>query len=177
VLEGTLLHQRADQPGHSASPDGEVEIRHVYLFSEKLRLSGFADVVIEKEGRLTPVEYKHGRQGKWLNDHVQLCAQALCLEERQVGQAPIEAGFIFYWGSRRRVRVAFTSELRAKTLALVEKAFELAGQATLPAPLEGKLAARCHDCSLQPMCLPDEVKLLSVKALKGGLNLADLVSD
>ena len=47
----------------------------------RLHLSGFADVVEENEGHLTPIEYKKGKMGEWLNDHVQLCAQALCLEE------------------------------------------------------------------------------------------------
>src|SRR5438552_3062945 len=82
VLEGTLLHQRADQPGQHATQDGEMKINHLYLYSEELGLSGFADVIEEQDGILIPVEYKHGKEGKWLNDHIQLCAQALCLEER-----------------------------------------------------------------------------------------------
>src|SRR5450759_185720 len=50
-------------------------IRYRYLHSEELRLAGFADIVEEEEGMLIPVEYKHGKEGKWLNDHVQLCAR------------------------------------------------------------------------------------------------------
>src|SRR6266568_9356305 len=81
VLEGTLLHERADEPGMHTTQDGDLQINHLYLHSEELRLTGFADVVQEQDGLLIPVEYKHGRAGKWLNDHIQLCAQALCLEE------------------------------------------------------------------------------------------------
>jgi CRISPR-associated exonuclease Cas4 len=158
VLEGTLLHENADQPGRTATDEGE-ELRHVYVYSEKLGLSGFTDVVLLKDaatattdadrstdaaGYFVPVEYKHGRKGRWLNDHVQLCAQALCLQE--LSPQPIEYGYIFYWSSRRRVRVDFTPELRARTLALVEQAQEIARQTQPPPPLEDKQAARCRDC-------------------------------
>jgi len=85
VLGGTLLHERADEPGKHTSEDGATQINRLYLYSEKLRLSGFADVIEEHNGVFVPVEYKHGRQGRWFNDHIQLCAQALCLEERQPG--------------------------------------------------------------------------------------------
>src|SRR5260370_16840483 len=81
VLEGTLLHERIDEPGKHTTEDGAFQAIRLYLYSEKLRLSGFADVIEEQNGVFIPVEYKHGRQGRWLNDHIQLCAQALCLEE------------------------------------------------------------------------------------------------
>lgn len=160
VLEGTLLHQRADQPGQHTSQEGELQLNHLYLYSESLRLSGFADIVEEEDGMLIPVEYKHGKEGKWLNDHVQLCAQALCLEERQPEKPPIPYGYIFYFGSRKRVQIHFTPELRAKTQATIELALQISLRDTPPPPLEGKIAIRCRDCSLHPICLPEEVKLL-----------------
>lgn len=163
VLEGTLLHQRTDQPGQHTTKEGEPQINHLYLYSETLRLSGFADIVEEEHGNLVPVEYKHGKEGKWLNDHVQLCAQALCLEERLPERGPIPYGYIFYFGSRKRIQVHFTAELRAKTLAVIDLAFQVATQAVPPAPLEGKMAARCRDCSLISLCLPEEVRLLTTK--------------
>jgi CRISPR-associated exonuclease Cas4 len=168
VLEGTLLHQRADEPGFHRTEEGEVQINHLYLHSETLRLSGFADIVKEEEGVLIPVEYKHGKEGKWLNDHIQLCAQALCLEERQPEKAPIPYGYIFYYGSRKRVQVDFTPTLREKTRRAIELAFQVAVQDVPPPPLEGKAAARCRDCSLHALCLPEEVRLLvQVKREKG----------
>ncbi len=162
VLEGTLLHQHADTPGEHLR-DGETQINRVYLNSETLGLSGFTDIVEEFNGVYIPVEYKHGKEGKWLNDHVQLCAQALCLEERVPDTPAIPYGYIFYFGSRRRVQVHFTTELRAKTLATIERARTIATEEHPPAPLEGKLSIRCRDCSLRPLCLPDEVKLLRKK--------------
>ncbi|HYU74330.1 MAG TPA: CRISPR-associated protein Cas4 [Ktedonobacteraceae bacterium] len=162
VLEGTLLHERADRPGQHATEDG-IQINHLYLYSERLRLSGFADIVEEENGILIPVEYKHGKEGKWLNDHVQLCAQAMCLEERLSEHQPIPYGYIFYFGSRKRVQVYFTEELRARTLAALDLAFQVALLESPPLPLDGKIAVRCRDCSLQAMCMPEEVKLLMSK--------------
>ncbi len=160
VLEGTLQHQRADTPGqHTIENDG-IRTSRVHLCSEKLHLSGFADLVEEVNGLIIPVEYKHGKEGKWLNDHVQLCAQALCLEERLPDKFPISYGYIFYFGSRKRVQVDFTPELRAKTQEVIKQALQIAVQKIAPPPLDGKLAARCRDCSLRPLCLPEEVKLL-----------------
>jgi CRISPR-associated exonuclease Cas4 len=162
VLEGTLLHQRADEPGEHQR-NGEAQITHVYLNNEKLRIAGFADIVEEHDGIFIPVEYKHGKEGKWLNDHVQLCAQALCLEERLPDLPTIPHGYIFYYGSRKRIQVDFTPELRMKTLATIERALQIATHEQPPAPLEGKMALRCRDCSLQALCLPDEVKPLKRK--------------
>jgi CRISPR-associated exonuclease Cas4 len=160
VLAGTLLHERVDEQGKHTTEDGANEINHLYLFSEKLHLSGFTDVIEEEDGVFIPVEYKHGRQGKWLNDHIQLCAQALCLEGRQPDRSPIPFGYIFYFGSRKRIQVFFTEELRAEVKAAIDQALEVAMFDTPPPPLEGKIAVRCRDCSLAPICLPDEVKLL-----------------
>jgi len=166
VLEGNLLHQRVHQAGTrtTTTADGEiVQTTRLYLYSETLQLSGFADVVEEQEGRLIPIEYKHGRQGDWLNDHIQLCAQAFCLEERQPDKPPLAYGYIFYVASRRRVQVNFTTELRTRTQAAIARAFEVAALATAPPPLTGKAAMRCPHCSLLPLCMPDEVKLLQTR--------------
>jgi CRISPR-associated exonuclease Cas4 len=160
LLEGTLDHRRVHQEGMKTSADGEIETTRLYLYSETLRLSGFTDVVEEHDGQLIPVEYKHGKQGQWLNDAIQLCAQALCLEERRPDAAPISYGYIFYVSSRRRVQINFTEELRERTRAAIAQAFEVAALATPPPPLTGKLTARCPHCSLLPLCLPDEVNLL-----------------
>ena len=96
VLEGTLAHQLVHQPGIHMTAEGEMQITQLYLSSETLRLSGFADIVEERSGVLVPVEYKRGQQGQWLNDHIQLCAQALCLEERQPGTPLIPYGYVYY---------------------------------------------------------------------------------
>ena len=163
VLEGTLAHQRVHQAGTHTTAEGEMQITRLYLYSEALHLSGFVDVIEERAGVLVPVEYKHGQQGNWLNDHIQLCAQALCLEERQPGKPLISYGYIYYVGSRRRVEVKFTQQLRARTQATITQALKVAALESPPPPLSGKMAARCPNCSLLPLCLPEEVRLLRSK--------------
>ena len=163
VLEGQLAHRRVHQAGTHTTIEGEIKITSLYLYSETLRLSGFADVIEERAGVLIPVEYKHGSQGNWLNEHIQLCAQALCLEERQPDRPPIAYGYIYYAASRKRVQVPFTPQLRARTKTTIAQAFEVAALETPPPPLSGKLAGRCPSCSLLPICLPEEVRLLGSK--------------
>jgi len=170
VLEGTLLHRRVNQAGTQTVGQDVMQTTRLYLYSEELRLSGFTDVIEEQGGLVIPVEYKHGQQGEWLNDAIQLCAQALCLEERRPGEAPIPYGYIFYAGSRRRVQVGFSAELRAKTRAAIELAFQVAALEKPPLPLEPPLTARCPNCSLVSLCLPDEVKLLRSRKEKALAN-------
>ncbi len=160
VLEGQLAHRRVHQPGTRVTEEGVIETTRLYLSSEKLHLTGFADVIEERAGTVIPVEYKHGQPGNWLNEHIQLCAQALCLEERLPDRPPIAYGYIYYVASQRRVKVPFTPQLRARTKAAIAQAFQIAARETPPPPLTGKLAARCPPCSLLPLCLPEEVKFL-----------------
>lgn len=155
VLEGQYQHEQVHAGGITREADVLIH-RRVYLWSDRLRVAGFADVVEEREGVLIPVEYKHGRMGRWLNDHIQLCAQALCLEER-TGRR-MERGAIFYWKSRRRLWVEITPELRARTEAAVAQAFALLESGAIPPPIDHP--ARCRDCSLEPICLPREVRYL-----------------
>ncbi len=155
VLEGIWQHERAHTAGMEREGEA-VTLRRVYVYSEALRLTGFVDIVEMKGGEICPVEYKRGKMGRWLNDHIQLCAQAMCLEER-TGK-DISHGFIFYFGSRRRERVDFTAELRAKTRASIRRAFDLLEEGKMPPPLEN--LRKCRDCSLEPICLPREVRKL-----------------
>src|SRR6266852_3025027 len=123
-------------------------------------MTGRAEGGEREEGRLIAIEYKNGRQGDWLNDHIQLCAQAFCLEERQPDKPPLAYGYIFYVASRRRVQVNFTAELRTRTQAAIAQAFEVAALATAPPPLTEKPPMRCPHDSLLPLCIPDKQKLL-----------------
>ncbi|MCI0396697.1 MAG: CRISPR-associated protein Cas4 [Chloroflexi bacterium] len=160
MLEGTLLHERAHRPGTETDPHGRTLHRRVWVWSERLNIAGFADLVEERDGALLPVEYKHGRQGRWDNDEIQLCAQALCLEE-MTGR-PVEQGEIFYWRSRRRVAVHFDQSLRQATEAAVTQAQALLAANAIPGPITDR--RKCRQCSLQPICLPDEVVLLNQRA-------------
>src|SRR5437588_1785352 len=96
VLEGTLLHRRVNQAGTQTVGQDVIQTTRLYLYSEELRLSGFADVIEEQGGLLIPVEYKQGQQGEQgggRKDHGQLCAQALCLEERPHNNLRLTYGY------------------------------------------------------------------------------------
>ncbi len=158
MLDGIQRHERAHGGGHEQR--GELTThRQVYVWSDRLRLVGLADCVEEASGLLRPVEYKRGKMSRWLNDHIQLCAQAICLEERS-GQT-IDYGYLFYWANRRREQVVFTPTLRANTAAAVQRAFELLSAGVLPPPTLKK--TKCRDCSMEPICLPQEVTQLKMK--------------
>jgi CRISPR-associated exonuclease Cas4 len=170
IVEGNLFHERSDS-GQQTRENGVTTMRRVWVWSDLLNLRGLADVVEEQEGEIIPIEYKKGKMGEWLNDHIQLCAQALCLEEMR--ECSIPYGFIFYFGSARREEVVFDAALRQRTKFTILQAFDLLSREVLPPPLEGKrrgrtvlptLHRKCRDCSLEPLCLPREV--LALKALE-----------
>lgn len=154
IILGRHLHRNVDQEG--TSQEGEIIIHHhQWVWCDRLLVSGIIDAVEEQAGHLVPIEYKKGRMGNHLSDHFQLCAAGLCLEERTGRLIPY--GEIFYHANRRRQRVMFTTELRQTT----EQAIRDAQAATLgkmPAPIDHK--KKCQACSLQPVCLPFEVKFL-----------------
>ncbi|MEO2087965.1 MAG: CRISPR-associated protein Cas4, partial [Gemmataceae bacterium] len=165
-VEGGLFdHRRVDDPNLKLKTrtDGEAaRTRGVPVSSESLGLSGVLDQIEEKNGERYPVETKHGTaprdsDGKpttWDNDAVQLCAQAMLLEEQ--GGPPVGRGFQFYAGSRERVPVEFTPELRRKTLDTIALCRDLSASDAPPPPLPAELRHRCFGCSLAPVCLPEE---------------------
>jgi CRISPR-associated exonuclease Cas4 len=143
TLEGLRGHQRPDRPGYEAAADGIVAVHGVLLRSQRLGLVGKADVVEFRPqadgGEMPyPVEYKRGRRRKWDNDDVQLCAQALCLEE-MLGVA-VPAGAIFHIKSKRRREVVFTAALQAKTESTARRLHELVASGMTPPPV---LKPRC----------------------------------
>ena len=114
TVEGTLQHARANS-GESSTRDGAIQTRSVYLYARTLGVCGKADVIEERAGELYPIEHKKGRRGTWINDALQLCAQALCLEE-MTGRE-VNKGYIYYATTGRRQEVEFTPELRQQTMA------------------------------------------------------------
>lgn len=155
MLEGIYQHERVH--GGEREQRGTLTIeRQVYVWSDRLRIVGLADCVEDEGGHLLPIEYKHGKMNRWLNDHIQLCAQAMCLEERS--GRPIEVGQVFYWENRRRETVPLTATLRAQTEAAIARAFALLEAARRPEPTEPW--AKCKACSMEPICMPREVKRL-----------------
>ncbi len=111
TAEGRLLHERADLPGHVRRHQVRT-VRGLTLLSRRLRLTGRADVV-EFRPEPYPVEYKRGKRKPTDCDLVQLCAQALCLEEMLSVTVP--HGAIFYGEPRRRLDVEFSPALRVRT--------------------------------------------------------------
>jgi CRISPR-associated exonuclease Cas4 len=157
VVRALLNHERVDTPGRERDERGVLTHRRVYVFSERLGVSGICDLVEEgPDGTLRPVEYKQGKQGRWTNDQAQLCAQALCLEEMTGRDVP--QGEIFYFGSRRRVEVTFDAALRAATEAILQSMRAALARGELPPHTDQR--RRCQGCSLQPICLPQETEQL-----------------
>jgi CRISPR-associated exonuclease Cas4 len=148
--KGTSEHERADQTFHVCDAEG-VRLEYALpVWSRRLRLSGRCDVVeFHPGGTVYPVEYKHGKKHKWLNDDLQLAAQALCLEE-MLG-IRIERGAIFHKGSMHRREVEFTHELRRQVEETAAAIHALLASEHLPPPINNQ---RCPECSLKESCLP-----------------------
>ncbi len=147
TAEGKQLHERADLPGQSRREQVR-SVRGMWLRSEKLQLFGRADVV-EFSPVPYPVEYKRGKRKPNDCDAVQLCAQALCLEEMLA--TPIPRGAFFYGDPRRRLEVLFTPALRTRTAELADEMHRLFNSRTTPAAQPGP---HCRNCSLVDLCLP-----------------------
>lgn len=156
TADASERHRRVDEARRERSRSDITKTTRVWLKSDSMKLYGVADVVESSGDAAIPVEYKRGKAGPWPNDKVQLCAQALCLEE-QAG-VEIQTGYIWYFGSRRRCRIQFTPELRSTTVETVKAVYDIMIGLTVPPPEYHP--GRCAACSLQPLCLPEETALL-----------------
>ena len=151
TAEGGVLHRRAHSGKSDTRPGGRTT-RGLPVRSLSLGLFGVADVVRYERGDgapIVPVEYKRGRPKKNDCDRVQLCAQALCLEEMH--GRPLPSGEIFYGATRRRVRVEFTPELRRTTVDAASRLHALIRSGRTPPAEPGP---KCDRCSLRDLCLP-----------------------
>ena len=148
TLQGNAVHERVDQPG--AATSGEVRYEYaVPLWSRSLGVVGKADLV-EYRGEIPyPVEYKHGRSRKGTAAELQLCGQAMCLEEMLGVEVP--RGAIYHHSSRRRREVEFTAELRQAVEQAVAEVRRILSEDTLPPAVAD---SRCRNCSLIESCLP-----------------------
>ena len=163
TVEGRLMHQRADDPFLTEVRKGVVIARSMPVASYRLGLYGVCDVVeftTSEEGvRLhgrdgfylpRPVEYKRGKEKRDACDEVQLCAQAICLEEML--SIPILDGDIFYGETRRRVQVPFTGELRGLVAQISSEMHDYFSKGYTP---RVKPTKACQSCSLKDICLPE----------------------
>ncbi len=171
TAEGRVLHERVDQATHESRREVRTATA-LRIRSLCLGLAGVADMVefhlqetaTDAEGRTVavalprargcwapfPVEYKRGRPKEHRADEVQLCAQALCLEEMMAVHIP--QGALFYGEVRRRTDVAFDEGLRRLTQETADRLHRLLASGITPPAVYGK---RCESCSLIETCLPE----------------------
>lgn len=156
------MHQRAHDRDRKEVRDGAVITRGMSVFSARLGISGACDVVefhpdpegIPLSGRAGrwrpfPVEYKRGAPKPHDADELQLCAQAMCLEEMLCCRIP--EGALYYGETRRRETVALTEELRQEVRSLLEEMHALYRRGHTP---KVKPTKACNACSLKELCLP-----------------------
>lgn len=171
TVEGQFLHKRVDDPFMDETRKNIRIVRSMPLVSYQLGLIGKADVVEfhkkadedywhtikipEKDGywRVFPVEYKRGKPKKDDRDIVQLCAQAICIEEMM--GVNIEYGELYYAQTRHRDRVLLNSEIRDRVFGLADKMQQYYSKAKTPPATKGK---KCSLCSLVELCQPEITK-------------------
>ncbi|MBS3947872.1 MAG: CRISPR-associated protein Cas4 [Dethiobacter sp.] len=167
TAEGRLLHQRADDPYFMESRGDVKTVRSVPLLSKTLGLYGVADVIEihqcsphgerglknrtdDASGmRYNIVEYKRGKPKPDDRDEVQLCAQAICLEE-MLG-ITLDYGYMYYGEIKHRHQVDFDDTLRERVKVLAEKMHLLYTHGITPPAVKGKW---CKNCSMEDICLP-----------------------
>jgi len=159
TAEGRIMHEKVHEADRESRGDMRIEYG-LPLRSLRLGLIAKADVV-EFHRKKTPdemwlpypVEYKHGKPKKDNSDKVQLCAQAMCLEEMLDVEIP--EGAIFYGKTRHRQDVIFDNELRKETEESSRRFHALVESGKTPAP---RYARRCDSCSVYEHCLPKTVE-------------------
>jgi CRISPR-associated protein Cas1 len=171
TVEGRFHHRRVDKETGElpaaeqiagAEGNEKLHARSIYLSGPIVGLVARIDLVEATGTVVTPVDYKRGQapdvpEGAWEPERVQVCAQGLVLEENGY---TCHEGVLYFVGSRRRVTVPFTPELRARTMDLLAKMREAMAAPTSPPPLQD--SPKCPRCSLVGICLPDEINLLKL---------------
>ena len=149
TLRGRLAHRKVDQP--QARSTGGVRVVHALpLWCERLGLRGKADIV-EFHGDVPyPVEHKIGKLKRDDHADLQLCAQALCLEEMTGQHVP--AGAVYHISSKRRREVEFTPDLREAVELTVDDVRAMLAAGVLPPPSNDR---RCRNCSMNESCQPE----------------------
>lgn len=170
---GQQMHQRVNDPNESERRGTTITLRAMPIASTTLGLYGVADAVelrpaSSEEGfthprypgywQPTPIEYKRGAPKRYTRaDQLQLCAEAICLEEMY--GVSITFGYLFYGETRHRSEIELTSDLRAETAEIARQMHESFSQGMAIAPLP---ITACRNCSLQDLCLPQVTQCPSV---------------
>ena len=172
TVEGNLFHHRAHDSKQRERRGTILILRELPICSASLGISGKCDVVefhaaptgialSGEEGRWRPfpIEYKKGAPKAHQADELQLCAQALCLEEMLC--CPIAEGALFYGETRRRCAVSFTEDLRQTVRTMLDEMHQLHSRGHTP---RVKPTTSCNACSLKGICLPVLMRKQTVKA-------------
>ncbi len=172
TVEGRRVHQRVDRPNAPLpapealeADEAKVVSRSLTLSSETLGVIAKIDVAEAEDGVVTPIDYKRGKrphveQGAYEPERVQVCLQALLLEEHGYR---VEEGAIYYAEGRERVRVVLDEALRFAARDAISGLRLIVSQGRIPPPL--KDSPKCPRCALVSVCLPDEISALSGSAL------------
>ncbi len=178
---GELFHNRAHD--NNMEKRGSIVIaRGLRIASRRLGLSGQCDIVefhSYSEGitinkypgtwSIYPVEYKKGLPKEGCEDNVQLCAQAICLEEMFLTK--IHEGSLYYGENKRRTKVQFTDELRNRVYKMAEEMHQMFIKGHTP---KVKTTKKCNACSLKNLCLPKLLKNTDVKKyIEENINVGD----
>lgn len=153
TAEGNILHERVDSGVAEQRKNVRYE-RGVMLKSQQYGLTGKMDLLEIEAGdppRYLPVEYKRGKPKVQDWDRIQVCAQALCIEEMR--DTTVSQGAIWYWEVRRREVVQINDSLRASTIAAIEASHAILQTGKTPPPTDD--VKRCRACSLVDLCEPD----------------------
>ena len=172
TVEGHLLHEKAHDSALRERRGDTLILRNLSIVSYTLGLSGQCDVVefcqtpngvpLQGEDGLWlpyPVEYKRGKPKTHQADELQLCAQAMCLEEMLC--CAISEGALFYGEPRRRTVVPLTQQLRTQVDSMTREMHEYYRRGHTP---KGKPDKSCNACSLKELCLPALLRRPSVAA-------------
>ena len=171
TTDGAILHENAHNGDFTESRGNLIITRDMRIFSRTLGVSGACDVLefhrgengIPLKGKKGlwqpyPVEYKRGRPKETSMDALQLCGQAMCLEEMLCCDIP--KGALYFGEIRRRVEVEFTEELRQEVRDCLTEMHELYRRGHTP---KVKPTKPCNACSLKEVCLPKLMRTTSVK--------------
>lgn len=162
TVEGSHLHEKADQPFIREKRNDRLIIRALPIHSRELGMSGICDVVefnrdpdgifiskFQDTFRINPVEYKHGKMKPDLSDEMQLVTQAYCLNEMLATK--VTNGDIFYFETRTRTTIEITDEKVKKLREITKEMHEYWKKGRTPIV---KITKKCDRCSLKDICLP-----------------------
>lgn len=172
TVEGEILHEKAHDPLFTEKRKGVLTVRSLAVHSAELGITGKCDVVefyedlegIDLHGRTglwrpVPVEYKRGHSKETDADRLQLCAQAMCLEEMLCCEIPF--GYLYYGETRIREEVPLLQELRQKVLDMLKEMHQYNKRQYTP---KVKPTKACNACSLRDLCLPKLYRKESVQS-------------